>query len=371
MSSIADPRFGAELRRLRAGARISLRVLAQVVYQSKSQLHDLETGRRQPSDDVARRLDDALGAGGRLVALARPPELPDDGAARIAFAARFPTRIDPATVEALADLLASQRRLDDVLGAAAVMPAVQANLDLVSRLASEAHDDLRGRLVHQAAQWAQFAGWLGIASGDHAWSRRWLDQALEWAVESGHDALLGVVLSFRAYLAEQTRDVGALLGVTRAVVSKTGISPGQVAYDHYQLARAYALAGDRRTAINTTTAADERAIAALEYVGEMPPWDYYRDRAFFDLEAGTTRAALGQHEQAVELLTAGLAGLGADSASADWTGTYVYHLAGAQLAVDERDAAAQSLERVRAIAARNRSGRLSALVRSLSASMDT
>ncbi|MEU3456329.1 helix-turn-helix transcriptional regulator [Micromonospora sp. NPDC006766] len=76
-------------------ARISLRALALMVYQSKSQLHDLEAGRRQPSDDVARRLDDALGAGGGLVALACPPMLPDDSADRIAFAARYPTRSDP------------------------------------------------------------------------------------------------------------------------------------------------------------------------------------------------------------------------------------------------------------------------------------
>ncbi|MFI2709378.1 helix-turn-helix domain-containing protein [Micromonospora sp. NPDC018662] len=370
MSPIADPRFGAELRRLRTEARISLRVLAQVVYQSKSQLHDLEVGRRRPSEDMARRLDDALHADGRLVALACPPELPEDGAHRIAFAARHPTRTDPATVDALADLLASQRRLDDVLGAAAVMPAVRANLDLVSHLAREAHDDLRGRLVDQAAQWAQFAGWLGIAAGDHNWSRYWLNQALEWTVESGQDALLGTVLSFRAYLAGQVGDTGTLLGMTRAALTKPGMSPGQFAYDHYQLARACVLADDRQAAIDTAAAADERAIAALEHRGEMPPWDYYRDRAFFDLEAGTTRAALGQHEQAVALLTAGLDGLDAESASADWTGTYVCHLAGAQLAVGKRDSAARSVERARSIAARNRSGRLSALVRHLSASVD-
>ncbi|WP_434742429.1 hypothetical protein [Micromonospora sp. SH-82] len=40
MSPIADPRFGVELRRLRTEARVSLRALAQVVFQSKSQLHD-------------------------------------------------------------------------------------------------------------------------------------------------------------------------------------------------------------------------------------------------------------------------------------------------------------------------------------------
>ncbi|MEU3456330.1 hypothetical protein ABZ671_22445 [Micromonospora sp. NPDC006766] len=72
----------------------------------------------------------------------------------------------------------------------------------------------------------------------------------------------------------------------------------------------------------------------------------------------------------MELLTAGLDGLDVDAASADSTGTYVCHLAGAQLAIGERDGAAQSVERARSIAARNQSGRLSALVRTVSASMD-
>ncbi|MER7168192.1 hypothetical protein ABT336_19245 [Micromonospora sp. NPDC000207] len=303
--------------------------------------------------------------------MARPPALPGGGADRIAYAVQHPGRTDPATVDALADLLASQRRLDDVLGAAAVIPAVRANLDLVTRLAGEAHDVLRGRLVDQAAQWAQFAGWLGIAVGDHDWSRHWLGQALEWSVEGGRDALVGTVLSFRADLAGQSGDVGTLLGVTRAALTRQGMSPGQIAYDHYQLSRAYALTGDRAAAASMAAAADERALAALEYGGEVPPWDYYRDRAFFDLESGTTRAALAQHEKAVELLTTGLDGLDEDSASADWTGTYVGHLAGAQLMIGAREDAAGSIERVRSIAARNRSARLSALVRTLSASMDS
>jgi hypothetical protein len=39
----------------------------------KSYLHDLETGRKPPTTEVARRLDDALASGGRLAAAVRPP----------------------------------------------------------------------------------------------------------------------------------------------------------------------------------------------------------------------------------------------------------------------------------------------------------
>jgi tetratricopeptide (TPR) repeat protein len=63
--------FGEALRRLR-GAR-SVRAVAQLAACGKSTVADLETGRRQPTSAIAEALDDALEAGGLLVALAAAP----------------------------------------------------------------------------------------------------------------------------------------------------------------------------------------------------------------------------------------------------------------------------------------------------------
>ncbi|MFK0173445.1 helix-turn-helix transcriptional regulator [Streptomyces sp. NPDC090306] len=72
--------FGAALRRYR-GTR-SLRDVAALASVGKSYIADLEKERRHPTPETARALDDALGAGGELAALAsvRPDASPLDKA---------------------------------------------------------------------------------------------------------------------------------------------------------------------------------------------------------------------------------------------------------------------------------------------------
>jgi len=74
--------FADELRRLRLERGLSYRGLAQVVHYAKSYLEDLEKGRKLPSPALARRLDEALRAGGRLAATLRTPA-PADAEAEI------------------------------------------------------------------------------------------------------------------------------------------------------------------------------------------------------------------------------------------------------------------------------------------------
>ncbi len=64
-----DPTFGARLRELRALRGMSYRDFGTV---SRSHVHDLEIGRKQPSPEVAAALDRALGADGQLTQLVRP-----------------------------------------------------------------------------------------------------------------------------------------------------------------------------------------------------------------------------------------------------------------------------------------------------------
>ena len=64
-----DPYFGQLLHRLRLERGLSLRGLGQLAHRAKSHLHELETGRKQPSAEVARHLDRVLGANGRLAAV--------------------------------------------------------------------------------------------------------------------------------------------------------------------------------------------------------------------------------------------------------------------------------------------------------------
>ncbi len=62
--------FGEELRRLRSERGISLTALARSIHYSKGYLSKIENGGKPPTPDVARRCDEALEAGGRLMRLA-------------------------------------------------------------------------------------------------------------------------------------------------------------------------------------------------------------------------------------------------------------------------------------------------------------
>ncbi|MGA4686915.1 helix-turn-helix domain-containing protein [Micromonospora sp. AB353] len=163
MSPVWDGRFGTELRRLRMSAGVSLRQLAPLVLSSRGHLHDLETGRRQPTIDLAARLDTALGADGLLSGMRHPVAAPADPE-RLAYVARHPRRIDPATLHALADSLTAHRRLEDTLGSTSLLPTVRAQLDMMTTLVAETTGALRPQVVDVAAQWAQFGGWLYAAS---------------------------------------------------------------------------------------------------------------------------------------------------------------------------------------------------------------
>ncbi|ANN18886.1 hypothetical protein SD37_26855 [Amycolatopsis orientalis] len=63
-------RFAAELRRLRRANDLSLSALSTLTHYSKSYLSNVENERKPPSADLARRLDEVLGARGTLLELA-------------------------------------------------------------------------------------------------------------------------------------------------------------------------------------------------------------------------------------------------------------------------------------------------------------
>lgn len=242
---LVDPRFGGRLRKLREARGMSLRELAAATYLGKSYLHDFETGNRSPSLEHATRLDTELGAGGSLAAMVTE-------AAALGGAAE------------LAGRLAAARRLEDEVGAAPMLATATAQLDIVVDLARQARAPVRPGLVAVAAQWAQWTGWLHLATARWGRAGWWLDRSLEWAVEVDDRELTATVLSWRGYRACLMGDLGPAVGLTTAALRDPGTYVGGRAYDHYQLARAMALAGDRQPAVEALAAGVDLAAEALE-----------------------------------------------------------------------------------------------------------
>lgn len=327
--TVVDPRFPTELARLRRERGLSLRELARRAFCGKSYLHDLEAGRTRPSSEAARHLDGVLDAGGQLVALVvdAPPVTTDDDRQRLAYVLEHPTRLDGPAVRILADVLAAQRRLDDVLPAAMILPAVVPQWHAVQALTEQAGGPHADALRYVAAESTQFVGWL------HA-SARHDDEAVRVLIEAGDQAdavddgpLAAQAENFRGYLERQRGNPRGIVRHFLAAYHTPGATTLQRVGDAVQAAHGYALLGDRAAAERLLgEASDLTAVAESE---SAPPLAYWLTPTFSRMGLGLAYLALGDRAAAADNLRTGLAGLPADQRDADWTREYRQGLAAA------------------------------------------
>jgi hypothetical protein len=164
-------------------------------------------------------------------------------------------------VDALAEVLASQRRAEDALGATATLRPVLAQLASVENLVKQARGPLRVALLYVAEQWAQFSGHLCRHAGDAAGARACCAQALEWATELGDKSMVSTLLVSRGYMAAEAGEVGAMTGDSAAAERKLG-------------------------------EARDLAAALADRPHDRRPWAYWLNPAVFAKEEGITCAHL-------------------------------------------------------------------------------
>ncbi|MGW4502030.1 helix-turn-helix domain-containing protein [Micromonospora sp. NPDC004336] len=357
--TIVDPRFAAELRRLREARGMSLRRLASLVNHGKSLVHQLETGQTKPTVAVAARLDEALAARG---ALARLVADAPDGGDRLAYATAHPRRVDAAAVRALAGLLAGYRRLEDAVGSGPIMGPVRVHLDAVTCLLRGARPDVRPSVLDVAAQWAQFAGWLSIARGEERAATAWHARALDWATEAGNSELVATVLSFQGHQAELRGDLPAMIRLSEVARRDRAVNAALRAYCAGQEARGLAMAGaaTREVLARLSEASDVSAQAAEE---PLSPWGYWYTPSFFAVQHGIVWRYLGAtdsraNDRALTLLTAGVGGVNEEAGGADWHGRNLVHLALAQAQGGDTTLARETLTTAESIATAAASRRL-------------
>ncbi|MEY7972121.1 helix-turn-helix transcriptional regulator [Saccharomonospora xinjiangensis] len=328
-----DETFGKRLRRLREQAGFSQPALARLVPISQSSLSRYESGHQMVARDIAERLDELLDAGGALTATLTPTVLhgPDIDRERLAHIAARPRSIDAAGLDALADVLAATRRLEDAVGAVSVLTFERGHVNLMTELAADAHGSIRQRVVNLAGQWAQHHGWLHTALKRYDEADAWFGRALEWAIESGDEDLTATVWSFKGHVAWLRGNLGPAIGFTEVARRYRNVYAGQSAYDALQAARAYAATGDAYAVDKLCDEAVELSTRALDELPGAPPWHYYRSPAFWDLERGRAVCFLpGRAQQAADLLAAGLDALPPDQRAADWVMAYRRDLLAAQ-----------------------------------------
>lgn len=362
MPHAVDPRFRDRLITLMTNAGISGKALGLKANVSRSYLSEIINGIKMPSEDIAQALDRALNAGGRLANLVSITALTDDRE-HLTAAAASPHRVGVAAIDAFARVLAAQRHLEDMVGAAAVLAPVLPQLDTVTAMARDAHGPVRPKALYLCGQWLQYAGWLYTSIGDWDSARAQNRRALECAVEVGDPDLTATVLSYQAHVEWLNLHASTTIGLARAALRDPAVYPGQRAYDAFQAARAYAYSGDLIEAERLLDTANSIVDEVDSWSGNVPAWQYYREPWLWELERGLVwlyvdRWQAGRAPTAVAHLRAGLDGMPEHMRASDWAAEYQVHLATAYARADAPHTAREVLADARRVAQATESRRV-------------
>lgn len=244
--------FAEELRRLRTQRGLSYRGLAVLAHCSKSQIQDLETGRRRPTAAIARGLDEAFGTHGRLAGMLGPTRsgLPDEDESGIE-AIELSRRVTASDVSN--ETLDSLERAADRMAMAyattppaELLPRVGRHLDYVSSLV-----DARKTLVQQR-RLVIVGGWLSLLRAtlhidlrQSAAADAYLLTAAEMAGQAGHREIAAWVLETRAWDVLTAGDFRQALQLSQRAQAIAPRGSSALVQATAQEGRAWARLGDR------------------------------------------------------------------------------------------------------------------------------
>ncbi|MER8009140.1 helix-turn-helix transcriptional regulator [Streptomyces sp. NPDC094149] len=289
--------FGAELRRLRIAAGLTLTQFATTVHYSKGQISKVETGRKRPTTEFARLCDAALEAGGALAALVpgvpgrrpsgQPPvpdqagamptdstNPPDDGqwsppsrrrlmavgavsvfgiaasAHTTAAAQSAPTTTAAQSkasgqplVDAYRGLFDQYRRVGQLSPPQALLPTLVEQTGALRSLALHTGGDTGRGLLALAARFAEFTGWMAQEAGDDAAAAHWTAHAVDIAEAAGDGHLASYALVRQALITYYRGEGADTVALAEGALS--GRLPPRIrALAAQRAAQGHALVGD-------------------------------------------------------------------------------------------------------------------------------
>ncbi len=366
--------FAEQLAELRSQADLSLADVATAAHVARGYVHHIERGLRWPTQRVAKALDNALDAGGALLAawevadaLPRAAAVPVDpeDRERVALAARHPRRVDVATVSALADVLAATRRLEDQIGCAAVLPSIRSNRALARSLLADARPAIRDRVGALAGELHQYLGWLFVATGHTEQARAEYDAALALGVEIDDPDLMSLALSYKGHLAWMLDDPQGVIALSRGARRDERVFVGQRAYNTHQEARGWAMVGEPAEVDRTLGRAEELAERTIARQADVPPNMYWYGSGFFTLQRGLTWHTLGGSrfaERAAKELTNGLRELPDAERHSEWAAFFTVAAVEALTTAGEAERAVAQARQALAVCRATKSTRLARLL---------
>ena len=317
---VVDPRFAQTLRRLRTEREMSLRDLAKASFIGKSTVSELENGRMRPSADMAAHLDDVLEAGGVLAGMIIQPAVADEHAVQLSNLAEQPTRVDAATVGALAAVLVAQRHLDDVVDPHMIVSSTAAQCSAVEGLAKSATGPHSIEVRRLAAEWTQFLGWLYAQTRLDAQAVETLRRAVAMADEIGDATLSSQAKNYRGYVERRRQNPRGIARHFQAAYETPGTGDLHRADSAIQAAHGMAMLGESSAATRMISTAED-LIASSER-DETAPATYWLTPTWLQLPLGLVHHALGNDLDAVDNLRSGLDALPDEWMAAGWSSEY-------------------------------------------------
>ncbi len=292
--------FADEVRRLMADRGLSLRGLARAAGYDPSHLSKILSGRKPPSPYLAARLDDVLGADGKVkeaaTAHAARPPVSGQGATRLPRKA-----VTAADAEAVAETTRAFRDLDNRFGGAHTHKLaagyLESSVALMLRSGSYT-EDVGRQLFGAAAQLAHLTAWTAYDIDDHKHAEVYFARALELASAAGDQAFAGEVLAARGHRAihlGSPRRAIELARASRHIAARADV-PALLAEAHELEANGHALLGERADCA-ASLAESERAFERAD-PGSAPAWLAYFGRAYLAARFAHTLRDLGDWREA-------------------------------------------------------------------------
>jgi len=292
--------FASEVRRFMAERGMSLRGLGRAAGYDPSHLSKILNGRKPASPYLAARLDDALGAQGKIREAAAVPASRPIADAR--GSARLPrSAVTAADAEAVAETTRAFRDLDNRFGGAHAHKLAAGYLDssvaLMLRSGSYT-EDVGRQLFGAAAQLAHLAAWTAYDIDDHRHTELYFARALELASAAGDHTFTGEVLAARSHRAihlGSPRRAIELARASRHIAARVGV-PALLAEAHELEANGHALLGERAECA-ASLAECERAFSRSD-PDTTPAWLAYFGRAYLAARFAHTLRDLGDWREA-------------------------------------------------------------------------
>jgi tetratricopeptide (TPR) repeat protein len=225
---------------------------------------------------------------------------------RLGRALRNPRLTDRRVADHLADVLAAQRRLEDVIGARRIIQPSLEQIAVIESLSQDAPHEVRKELLRIGGEWSQFVGWMHKDIGDSDGAGQWYDRAMEWAQRSGSADMIASALSLKSHLAWSMRDAARAVDLAEASLEVPGTSAAVRALSAQQRARGHAISAEPEETERWLDEAERLTHDAADNPEAQPPWVYFHSPARLSMQRAIAYTELGKGEEAAELLQRGL-----------------------------------------------------------------